>query len=109
MPYGAFVKEAQNLLIAGAFASLGGLLHYLLKVKEGAKFEWGVMFLHMAISAFAGLISFSGLTHFGADPTFAGSLSGVAGWMGTRFMRILEVVSLKRAQVEKEDVDNVDK
>ena len=102
-------KELANLCVAGVFASLGGLLHYLLKVKEGAKFEWGLMFLHMAISAFAGLIAFSGLTHYGADPTFAGSLSGVAGWMGTRFMRILEVVSYKKAEVKKEDVENVER
>ena len=102
------LKEATNLCIAGGFASFGGLLHYLLKVKEGARFEWGLMFLHMAISAFAGLIAFSGLTQYGADPTFAGSLSGGAGWMGTRFMRILEVVSYKKAEVEKEDVENVE-
>lgn len=102
------LKEATNLCIAGGFAGLGGLLHYLLKVKEGARFEWGLMFLHMAISAFAGLIAFSGLTHYGADPTFAGSLSGVAGWMGTRFMRILEVVSYKKAEVKTEDVENVE-
>lgn len=99
------MKEFTNLCIAGSFASIGGVLHYLLKVKEGRKFVFFEMILHMGISAFAGLIAFSCLTHFGADPTFAGSLSGVAGWMGTRFLRIGELLVYRKTETNKEDVE----
>lgn len=99
------ITNWQEWMIVAGFAACGGGLHYGLKVKEGRKFVFWELCLHMGISAFAGLISFSGLTHFGADPTFAGSLSGVAGWMGTRFLRIGELLVYRKTETNKEDVE----
>lgn len=83
---------AANLAIAGGFGGLCGFLSYLLKVEEGKPFKWSELALHTTISAVCGLAAFTLLDELaGFSPSVCGTFSGVAGWMGTRLIRIVEV------------------
>ena len=98
------LKEFQMLGIAGSVAGLCGWLSYLLKVQEGKAFTWREFLLHGAISAVCGLISYEIFVYESLPPQLCGALSGLAGWGGTRVLRIIEVVITKRLGVSKEDL-----
>lgn len=103
MPYKDF-SEFQALAASGGFAAACGWLNYLLSVQEGRAFSWREMLLHCAISAMCGLISYELLAFEGFPPGVCGALSGMAGWGGTRVIRLLEVVLQKRLGLDKEDL-----
>lgn len=98
------LNEFQMLGIAGSFAGMCGWLSYLLKVQEGKPFTWREFLLHGAISAVCGLISYEIFSYESLPPQLCGALSGLAGWGGTRVLRIIEVVITKRLGVSKEDL-----
>lgn len=50
------------------------------------------------------LISYEVLFYEGFPPQLCGALSGMAGWGGTRVIRLLEVVLQKRLGLDKEDL-----
>lgn len=104
MPEKELITETQALVASGGFAALCGWLSYLLKVQEGQKFLFKEFLLHGAISAVCGLISYELLSYEGFPPNFCGALAGMAGWGGTRVIRLLEVVLEKRLGVTKEDL-----
>lgn len=104
MPEKEVITETQALAASGGFAALCGWLNYLLLIEEGREFSWGGMFLHCAISAVCGLISYEILAYEGFPPGFCGALSGLAGWGGTRVLRLIEIVATKRAGIKKEDL-----
>lgn len=103
MPY-RDLTDGQILAAAGSFATICGWLSYLLKVQEGKVFSWREFFLHGAISAMCGLISYEILAYEGFTPQLCGALSGLAGWGGTRVLRLIEIVVTKKAGVDKEDL-----
>lgn len=90
--------------ICSLFAGFCGALSYFLKVEEGHVFKWSEFILHTIISAVCGLITYELLAFYGVPPQVAGALCGMSGWMGTRLLRILEIVIRKRAGVSKEDL-----
>ncbi len=48
--------------------------------------------LHTVISAVCGLITYTTLRNLaGFDPDVCGAFCGIAGWMGTRLLRVIEV------------------
>lgn len=104
MPYKDF-SEYQALAASGGFAAVCGWLNYLLTVQEGRAFSWREMLLHCAISAMCGLISYELLAFEGFPPGVCGALSGMAGWGGTRLIRIVEIFVTKRAGVSKEELE----
>ena len=103
MPY-RDLSEGQILAAAGGFSAICGWLSYLLKVQEGKPFSWGEFFLHGAISAVCGLISYEVLAYEGFPPQLCGALSGLAGWGGTRAIRLAGIVARKRLGIDKEDL-----
>ena len=103
MPY-RDLTDGQILAATGSFATICGWLSYLLKVQEGKVFSWREFFLHGAISAMCGLISYEILAYEGFPPQLCGALSGLAGWGGTRVLRLIEIVVTKKAGVDKEDL-----
>lgn len=105
MPY-KDLSDGQILSAAGSFAAICGWLNYLLNVQEGKMFSWREFFLHGAISAMAGLISYELLAFNGLPPQVCGALSGLAGWSGTRLMRLVEIVIQKKLGVSKEDLND---
>lgn len=102
MPYKDF-SEYQALAASGGFAAVCGWLNYLLSVQEGRPFSWREMLLHCAISAVCGLISYELLAYEGFPPGVCGALSGMAGWGGTRLLKLIWIVLESRAGV-KEDL-----
>lgn len=103
MPY-RDLSDGQILAAATGFAAICGWLSYLLKVQEGKAFTWREFLLHGAIRAVCGLISYEVLFYEGFPPQLCGALSGMAGWGGTRVIRLLEVVLQKRLGLDKEDL-----
>jgi len=92
-----------DLLVAFGFAGLCGGLNYLLKVEEGKEFSWLELILHTIISGVCGLGTFVILRHLaGFEPDVCGAFCGVAGWMGTRLLRILEC-KLKRGMIGSDE------
>ena len=102
MPEKEVVSEAQTIVASGGFAWLCGWLSYLLSVQEGKSFKWSEFFLHGAISGTFGLIAFELLSYEGFPANVCGALSGVAGWGGTRFIKLL---LRKKFGVSKEELD----
>lgn len=82
----------------------GGALSYALKVEEGKPWRWHEFLLHCGISAFAGWVMYQFSVFAGLPAGVAGAVCGVSGWMGTRAIRIVEVMIRKRAGVDKEDL-----
>ena len=90
----------------GGFGSLCGALSYLLSVEEGKPFRWSEFALHTVISGVFGWIAYVVLAYEGAPHELAGALCGVAGWGGTRLIRLLQIFCRKRLGVTKEDLHN---
>lgn len=103
MPFKS-LSEGEILSICGSFAGVCGALSYLLKVEEGKVFSWREFILHILISAVFGLIAYEILCYQQLPPQVAGALCGVAGWGGTRLIRIFEIVVRKKLGVSKEDL-----
>lgn len=81
-----------NLAVSCIFAAVCGSLSYLLKVEEGKQFKWTEFVLHTVISAVCGLITYTTLRNLaGFDPDVCGAFCGIAGWMGTRLLRVIEI------------------
>lgn len=93
------------VLMAGGFSLLCGWLAYLLKVMEGKQFLVREFLLHGAISAISGGITFTLLNFQGLPPDACGALSGVAGWGGTRAIKLAELIIMKRLGVTKEELN----
>ena len=98
------LNELQVAGICAAFAGLCSSLSYLLKVEEGHQFRWREFALHISISAVFGWIASEILGVYGFPQEVMHAVCGSAGWMGTRLIRILEVVLRKRLGVTKEDL-----
>ena len=99
------IEKIQTLLIVSGFASVCGALSYLLKVIEGKKFSWFELIVHSLISAMCGLITYQLLSAYGIGYEAAGALCGLSGWMGTRFLRILELVLINKTGVDANKVE----
>lgn len=99
------ITETQTLVASGGFAAICGWLSYLLKVQEGQEFSVKEFLLHGAISAVCGLICYEVMTYEGFPSNLCGALSGMAGWGGTRLIRLIELIIIKRAGVSKEELE----
>ncbi len=110
------LPEGAIVAICGAFAGFCGSLSYLLKVEEGKPFSWREFALHTTISAVFGLIAYEILSYESFPPQVAGALCGVAGWGGTRLIRIIEIILpriaaaiiSKKLGISKEDLKDDD-
>lgn len=91
----------QTLLMTVGFSGLCGWLSYLLKVQEGKPFKWGELFLHGAVSAAAGLVCFELLAYAEFPERLCSALSGVAGWGGTRFFKLLWLFGSRKTGLDE--------
>ena len=98
------LNTSDYLIISSGFAGLCSALSYLLKVEEGKPFKWTEFFLYIVISAVFGLITFEFLTYKAFPPEFSSAMCGVSGWLGTRIIKIAEIVIRKRLGITKEDM-----
>lgn len=102
-------SEMRHVLVSASFATVCGAISYLLKRKEGEKFKWTEFVLHLGASAIAGIIAYHIIHYAGMPPDLSGALCGVAGWFGTRVMRIFEVYFVNRLGLSKEILDEVNR
>lgn len=103
MPYRNW-SHTEILGAVSGFSALCGSLHYLLKVEEGKPFSWRELILHIMISGVCGLIAYEILAYEGFPQELCGALSGLAGWGGTRLIRVLEIVINRRLGIDKDDL-----
>ena len=106
MPEKELITETQALAASGGFAAICGWLSYLLKVQEGKEYSFREFLLHGAISAVCGLICYEVMSYEGFPPNMCGALSGMAGWGGTRLIRLVEITFAKRVGVTKEELND---
>ena len=92
----------KDLATAGIFGAAGGGLSYWLKSLERKAFSWGELIAHTLSSAMFGVIAVQLGQGFHVDPSFLGALAGIAGWMGTRCVRIAELVIRQKLGVKDE-------
>lgn len=104
MNYFEYFHHLSQYVFPIVFALICGCLSYLLKVEEGKPFKLSEFVLHAIISAVCGFISFTLMRYLGFPDEFCGSVSGLAGWMGTRGLRIAEIFFRKRIGITKEDL-----
>lgn len=72
----------------------------MLKVYEGKRFTWGEFLLHLLVSGVAGVIAYQLLHYLDTPADLTSALCGISGWMGTRMMRIFELLFLRRIGVD---------
>lgn len=104
-----FIKELTHtdaMLVSGGFAGLCGSVSYLLKVTEEKPFSWREFLLHVAASAIFGLIAFEIASFEGMPDGMAGAIAGMAGWMGTRVARIIEVLIRKKLNLSDAEISD---
>ena len=89
--------------ICTAFGAIGGVLNYWLKVVEGKPFTWHELLLHACTSAFTGYLAYECLEYAGLPAGLCAALCGMAGWMGTRLLRIVEVIIQNRIEKKAND------
>lgn len=93
-------NEVRDASLVTAFASITGCLSYLVQVYEGKQFSWIGFALHFMVSAVAGFITYLMLHSWSTPADLAGALCGIAGWMGTRMMRIFEILAYRRYGID---------
>lgn len=95
------IDDIKDSLIAVAFASVGGLLYFLSNLDGEKPFNMKACLIQVAVSAFSGLIAYICVINFaGVSPDVGGAFSGVAGWLGTRLLKIVELAFRKKMGVD---------
>lgn len=79
-----------GLMLGVAIA--GGVVAWIRKVRSGEYPAWslGQLIGEMAISAFAGLLTFWGCEYFNAPQLLTASLAGIAGLASSKFLTLAE-------------------
>ena len=102
------LSKVDTAAICTGIGAMGGALSYALKVEEGKPFRWTEFLFHCGISAFSGFIMYEFASYAGLPAGVAGAVCGVAGWAGTRMMRICEIVVRKKLGITREDMQGYD-
>lgn len=102
MPFKEFTS-ADYLAFSGIFSSFLGGTSYVLKTQEGKPFKWIEFIAHTFASGGMGWLAYELLKYGGFSPEFCAISSGWAGWLGTRFARLGEVLIMKRTGLTKDD------
>ena len=100
------MTDPHYIASAVALAGATGWANYVSQLKESKSFSWLEMFCHVGMSMFCGYAAFELSAWQGYPGEIAGCISGGAGYMGTRLLRIFEVVVMKKTGVTKDDVRN---
>ena len=93
-------RDLLYISTASGFAGVCGALSYLLKVEEGKPFKWSEFLIHTATSAAFGYIAYEALLWRAFSPEYASALCGVAGYLGTRCVRIVELFLRKKLGID---------
>ena len=85
------------------------VISFLLKVQEGKKFSFFEFVLHISFSALFGAIAFEIMYQEGIPFHWAGALCGISGWLGTRVIRIAQVIVAKKFGVAPDVFKDIDR
>jgi len=99
------MSRAEIASVCAVFGAVGGYLNYWVKVTEGRTFSLREVIVYTATSAFSGFIAFELLDYLGFPPGVCAALCGMAGWMGTRLLRIGEAIVANKAKAKEEKAD----
>lgn len=99
------MRSVQNIAMSVGISGLASVLSYLLKVVEGKSFSWRELFVHGCCSSFFGYVILEFMLFRGYPIELCGAMCGLAGWGGTRLLRLLEVLVVKRSGVTKQDYE----
>lgn len=102
-------KNFAYIATATSFASVCGALSYLLKVEEGKPFKWSEFLIHTATSAAFGYIAYEALLWKAFSPEYASALCGIAGYLGTRCVRIAELFVKKKLGLLEDERKETDR
>ena len=92
--------------VCASVGAIGGFLNYWLKVCEGKTFSWKELAMHLSTSAFTGWMVYEILDYIGLPPGVCAALCGMSGWMGTRLLRIAEIIVKTKAGAEKQNAEH---
>jgi hypothetical protein len=95
-------RDLVYIATATGFAGVCGALSYMLKVEEGKPFKLAEFLIHIATSAAFGYIAYEALLYRSFPPEYASALCGVAGYLGTRCVRIAEIVIKKKLGIDND-------
>lgn len=98
------MTDPHYIASAVALAAGTGWANYVSQLKEGKAFSWLEMLCHVGMSMFCGYAAFELSAWQGYPGEIAGCISGGAGYMGTRLLRIFEVVVMKKTGVSEKDI-----
>lgn len=98
------MTDAQYIMTAVGLAGATGWANYYSQLGEGKEFSWTEMLRHVGMSMFCGYVAFEFAAWEGCPGEIAGCISGCAGYLGTRLLRIFEIALRKRVGVTKEDL-----
>lgn len=92
MPQNSFISQLDWLYVwlASLTALWGGLVSYFRRIQSGLPHSWWSLFMHISTSGFAGLLCLLGCLSFEVPVYVAGICCGIAGSMGSEFIKILE-------------------
>jgi len=83
-------KEFVQYWLPMITALWGGTVGYLRQVQKGKVFRFAAMIMHLAVSAFAGLMFWLLSVEYALSGPMAAIVSGMAGYMGAEAIKLLE-------------------
>lgn len=75
---------------------LGAMASYAYQVLTGERFRWQILLLQAFVSIFAGSLVLMAALYYNWAPEVAGGISGLAGWSGAGFIKVIEKTLLDK-------------
>ncbi|MEY8501355.1 phage holin family protein [Proteus faecis] len=101
MPY----KDPNNYnwlvgVLISVMTLLGTAASCAYKALNGEHISWGVFFLQVIVSIFAGAMVYLASSYYEWVPELAGGIAGLAGWSGAELIKTLEKRFLRKVSGE---------
>lgn len=82
----SFLTVVMALLVT----SLGSVAKSAYRVINGTPFSWPLFFMHLIVSAFAGVLTIFVCLHYEMGEAATGAACAIAGWTGPALIKIIE-------------------
>lgn len=88
----------QHVWLAWLTAAWGGIVAYLRQLQQGRAFRIATAVIHLLMSGFSGLMCWLACVHYEVPPALTAICTGLAGYSGAEFIKILEDRFLSRVK-----------